>query len=63
MAEIISMADRRPRPPRAKPERVGFVEFHSARVLLFTGIRYERLETATPSYPQAPGGSGKTTKQ
>jgi hypothetical protein len=43
MATIIPLGDRRPRksPPAARQP----VE---AKILLFTGVRYERLEFATP---------------
>jgi hypothetical protein len=43
MATIISLGDRRPRKPRLAAS--GPVE---AMILLFTGVRYERLDFETP---------------
>ncbi|MBM7045358.1 hypothetical protein [Rhizobium lusitanum] len=53
MAKIISLSERRSRmPPRAQKEPV------EAKILLFTGVRYEHLDTAT----DRPGAGGKRAK-
>jgi hypothetical protein len=43
MATIITLGDRRPRKPHPAVQQP--VE---AKILLFTGVRYERLDFATP---------------
>ncbi|WP_195909392.1 hypothetical protein [Rhizobium tubonense] len=43
MANVISLGDRRPRTPRPIAK-----EPMEAKILLFTGVRYERLEFVTP---------------
>jgi hypothetical protein len=52
MAKIISLSDRRLRLPRAQKEPV------EARILLFTGVRYEHLDTPT----HRPGAGPKRVK-
>lgn len=53
MAKVISLSDWRLRqPPRAQKEPV------EASILLFTGVRYERLETPT----HRPGAGSKRAK-
>ncbi|SCB08832.1 hypothetical protein GA0061101_101273 [Rhizobium lusitanum] len=53
MAKIISLSERRSRmPPRAQKEPV------EAKLLLFTGVRYEHLDTVT----DRPGAGGKRAK-
>nr|WP_225167634.1 hypothetical protein [Ensifer sp. IC4062] len=50
MADVIRMQDRRVQKPQRRPVKSG-----SATVLLFTGIRYERLDGRGPQ-PNAPAG-------
>lgn len=50
MADVIRMQDRKVQRPRRPPVKSG-----SATVLLFTGIRYERLDGRGPQ-PKAPTG-------
>lgn len=53
MAKIISLSDRRSRmPPRAQKEPV------EAKILLFTGVRYEHLDTVS----NRPGTGPKRAK-
>jgi hypothetical protein len=50
MAEIVILQNWRDRQPRRAEIRIGKAdEVVSGRLLLFTGIRYERLEQAPPS--------------
>ncbi|WP_139015618.1 hypothetical protein [Ensifer aridi] len=48
MADVIRMQDRKPKRPRRRPVTTG-----GAKVLFFTGIRYERLDGRGPQ-PTAP---------
>ncbi|WEX78363.1 hypothetical protein PYH37_003244 [Sinorhizobium numidicum] len=50
MADVIRMQDRKVKTPRRPPVTSG-----GAKVLLFTGIRYERLDGRGPQ-PKAPPG-------
>jgi hypothetical protein len=50
MADVIRMQDRKVKVPRRRPVTSG-----SAKVLFFTGIRYERLD-GRGSQPNAPTG-------
>ncbi|MCA1489711.1 hypothetical protein [Sinorhizobium alkalisoli] len=50
MADVIRMEDRKVKRPRRRPVTSG-----SAKVLFFTGIRYERLDGRGPQ-PSAPAG-------
>ncbi|PST26535.1 hypothetical protein C7U60_05445 [Mesorhizobium plurifarium] len=50
MADVIRMQDRIVKRPRRRPVATG-----SAKVLFFTGIRYERLDGRGPQ-PTAPAG-------
>ncbi|ASY55697.1 MULTISPECIES: hypothetical protein [Sinorhizobium] len=50
MADVIRLQDRKVKMPRRRPVTAG-----SAKVLFFTGIRYERLDGRGPQ-PSAPTG-------
>ncbi len=50
MADVIRMQDRKRNRPRRRPVTSG-----TAKVLFFTGIRYERLDGRGPQ-PSAPTG-------